>query len=456
MSIRTELLAVTPIDGRYASRVEPLQPIVSEYGLIKRRVDVVVGWTAVMASGIVPDIEPLSDRSVDALLDISRNFGIEDAIKVKRTENRINHDANAVVRGIKRKMQQIGLGDYAEHVHFGCTSEDVNNLAFGLMIRDARDGVVLPHINGLTGTLNDMAERYAGMPMLARTHGQAASPTTFGKEMRVFGNRLESHSHHLGSVSLLGKYGGATGNSSALDYAYPDVNWPNVAKAFVESFGFEFNGVTTQIEPHDWMVRFFNEMALGNNILSDLSKDIWMYVMLKEVAQKADPKEDGSSAMPNKVNPIDAENAEANFGAANASLQYLANKLPVSRLQRDLSDSSAQRVMGEAFGHTVVAYSSMKKSLGKSFPNGEKMAANLNEEWAVLAEPLQTIMRKHGMKGAYDKIKKATRGLAFTQESYVKLVKSIKGLPQDEKDRLLSLTPADYVGLAPQIARGEI
>jgi len=453
MSVEEQLLAVSPIDGRYANRVEPLSRIVSEFGLIERRLQVAVGWVSTLGGGVLPDVIPISDRGQDKLGSVSAKFDIEDAVEIKAIESTTNHDANAVVRFLKERLgDDPDLAAYAELVHFGCTSEDMNNLAFALMVRDVRDRILLPNLGDITNDLGAKSREYADLAMLSRTHGQPASPTTLGKEMAVFEDRLVRHIVAIGSVSILGKFSGATGNYNAGVFAYPEVDWPTLSREFVESFGFEYNGVTTQIEPHDWMARFFNEVALGNSILTDITTDDWLYIMLKQFAQRVNPDEDGSSAMPNKVNPIDFENAEANFSTANALFGNLAANLPMSRLQRDLRDSSRQRTMAEAFGHTLIGHASIKKGLGKIYPNETQIAADLDAEWTVLAEAAQTIMRRYGVTGAYDVIKKASRGRALTEEDWIDLVRQID-LPDEVKDRLLNLTPSTYVGLAPDIAR---
>lgn len=451
--LKHQLLAVGPLDGRYAEKTQALQPITSEYGLIQRRVQVGAQWVSVLGGGILPDVEPLSSRAQDALAAIPATFGIEDALEIKAIEKVNNHDANAVVRWLKDRLSQSEeLRPYTEFVHFGGTSEDTNNLATALMVRDARDEVLIPSTQAIVDTLGARAHEYAELPQLARTHGQPASPTTHGKEMAVFAQRLQRHVFALGGISIFGKFNGATGNYSAANFAYPEVDWVAASQKLVASFGFEYNGTTTQIEPHDWMARFFNELSLGNTIMTDLSRDIWMYISMKELAQKVNPNEDGSSAMPNKVNPIDAENAEANFGVASAVLRHLAEKLPISRLQRDLSDSSAQRTIGEAFGHTLIGHTSLKKALGKVHPNEIEMAANLDANWAVLMEPVQTVMRRYGVEGAYDLIKEASRGKDIGPDEYRDLVGALN-IPDEAKSRLLTLTPAAYTGMAAEIAR---
>lgn len=451
-----ELMAVSPIDGRYAAKTAELQPIVSEYGLIERRVQVAAAWVGVLGSGVLPDKEPLSDQAQEALAKIPAGFTLENAKEVKAIEKKTNHDANAAVRWMKDRMaEDPGLSSYTEFVHFGATSEDLNNIATALMVRDARDRVLMPGIIGVRDILEDKAEEYADLPQLARTHGQPASPTTHGKEWEVYASRINKHIAALGAVSIEGKFNGATGNYSAATFAYPEVDWPAAARKLVTSFGLEFNGVTTQIESHDWMSRFFRELALGNTIMTGLARDVWTYVMLEELTQEADPDHDGSSAMPNKVNPIDAENAEANFGLGNALLDHLAAKLPISRLQRDLSDSSAIRAVGQAFGHTAVAHKSLQASLKKVYPNTTTIVEHLDEQYAVLMEPVQTVMRRYGIEGAYDQIKQLSRGLKMGRAQYIELVEGLD-IPDESKIRLLTLTPAKYTGRANQIARRQI
>jgi adenylosuccinate lyase len=455
MGTEEQLLAVGPLDGRYAEKVEPLRLITSEFGLIDRRVQVSVEWIMELGSGILPDIEPLSDNARGALSQLVGQFSIEDAIEIKEIESTNRHDVNAVVRWLKNRLDgDENLSRYTEFVHFGCTSEDINNLAYALIIKDTRDEVLLPNISEILEMVTDKAERYADLAQLSRTHGQPASPTTHGKEWEVYAARLERHRTALGSIGMLGKFNGATGNYSAASFAYPEpeVDWPAAARRLVGVFGLEFNETTTQIEPHDWMARFFSELAHGNNILTDLSTDDWTYIMLNELAQRAAPGEDGSSAMPNKVNPIDFENAEGNFGLASAVLLHLATKLTMSRLQRDLSDSTSQRAIGEAFGHTLVGYANLIRGIGNVYPNEIGIAANLENSWAVLMEPVQAVMRRYGIKGSYDIIKEASRGKAIGQQDYLNLVEGLD-IPEDAKARLLNLTPATYTGRAAQIAR---
>jgi adenylosuccinate lyase len=454
VATKEQLLAVGPIDGRYADKVKDLQPITSEFGLIKRRVEVTAGWLSMLGSGILPDrksMHPMDRANVQA---IAENFTIDDALEIKEIEKTTNHDVNAVVRWLKEKFRAVGgtAAVYAEMTHFARTSEDVNNLAYAMIIRDARDEVLIPGINMVEDDLRNKAGVYADISMLSHTHGQPAVPTTLGKEMAVFAERLRISTAALGNIAIYGKLNGASGNYNADMFAHPEVNWQGISEAFVRSLGFEFNPVTTQIEPHDWIVRFGNELALSNSIMTDLSEDMWLYIMKKYFKQRVVATEDGSSAMPQKVNPIDHENAESNFQGANDVLQGLARKLPISRLQRDLSDSSSLRRIGEAFGHTVIAHKSIKRGLGKVYPNEDAIKAELNEEWGILAEPLQTIMRQHGVEGAYDAIKEAVRGHTMTEADYLRVVARLN-LPIDARVRLAELSPATYIGQAASLAR---
>lgn len=455
MGMQEQLLAVSPLDGRYADKVAELQPIVSEYGLFKRRVDVALGWVGMLASGILPDVERMPDSARNALDDIGAGFGLQQAEEVKALEAMTNHDVNAAIRWIKERMRNVPeLQPYSELTHYGCTSEDLNNMSYALMLRDLREDVLKPQLVSVDEDLDGKASAYAEIPLLARTHGQPASPTTLGKELRVFQSRLSQHIRAIGDISILGKYGGASGNHNALTFAYPEVDWIRVCSDFVVgNYGLVYNVATTQVEPHDWMAAFFREMATGNTILRDLGQDIWLYIMNGEFKQHVIATEDGSSAMPHKVNPIDFENARGNLVVANALWNCLADNLPISRLQRDLEDSTTQRAIGEAAGHNLVAYKSLKKGLGKIYPDENRMVDNLNAEWGVLMEPLQTIMRRYGMEGAYDTVKAASRDKHLGREEYVALIDSIDGLPEEAKQRLRALTPTTYTGRAAEIAR---
>jgi adenylosuccinate lyase len=453
MGIQEQLLAVTPIDGRYASRVEKLSPIVSEYGLIQRRVAVEAAWLDVLGNGTLPDMDPLSVGARDQLREIVTDFRVEDAIEVKDIEKTTNHDVKAVEVWLRQELAgQPELEKYLEFIHFGCTSEDISNLAYAMMVRDAKKLVIEPGINNVLEDLGDKSLDFADLPMLAHTHGQPATPTTLGKEMAVFYERIGRSKDRLGSIAILGKFSGATGNYNAVTVAYPEVDWPAVSQQFVESLGFEFNPTTTQIEPHDWLVAFCNELGLNNQIMTDLSRDMWTYISMGYFKQQVKAGEVGSSTMPHKVNPIDFENAESNFGSANAILSNLAAKLPISRLQRDLSDSSTQRTIGEAFGHTVVAHSSLKRGLGKVNPDEQRIAEDLDSQWAILTEAVQTVMRRYGVEGAYDIIKNAARGQELAEADYQNLVSGLD-IPEEAKVTLQNLKPSTYIGKASEIAR---
>lgn len=448
----SRLLAVSPIDGRYEDAVSDLQPILSEFGLIHRRVAVEVGWLATLGSGVLPDVEPLGQVAQDHLLSVAEGFTVRDAASIKAIERATNHDVKAVELWLRDVLRRDNsFRDYLELIHFGATSEDINNLAYGMQVRDTRDTVLQPRLTDIRAAIETKAAAYATIPMLSRTHGQAATPTTLGKEMRVFSERLGAHQQRLGAVAVNGKFNGATGNYNAMTFAYPEVNWPAVSRRFVESLGITFNATTTQIEPHDWVANVASETALGNTILTDLARDMWTYISLGYFDQVAMAGETGSSTMPHKVNPIDFENAEANFGIASALLDHLARKLPISRLQRDLSDSSAQRSLGEAFGHTVIAHRALSKGLGKVHANPENIARDLDNEYSVLTEAVQTVMRRHGVQGAYEQIKAVSRGRSLSRESYLELVESI-GVPEEAKRRLRELTPSTYIGRATEIA----
>lgn len=450
-------MAVTPLDGRDSSKVNNLRGVVSEFGLMKYRLRVEVGWLSVLNSGVLPDVRAVGNRTHQRLHDLGTDFSIEDAMRVKEIEAVTNHDVNALVRWLTEQVGELPvINDRSELAHLGLTSEDPTNLAYAMMLRDVRDNVLLPKMGQINWNLEEKAKDHAGIAMLAHTHGQPASPTTLGKEMGVFAERLQDSMDNLGAVAIKGKLNGATGNYNALTFAYPEVDWPAISRKFVESLGFDFNRATTQIEPHDWMARYFHELALSNTILTDLNQDIWAYIMLKYFSLRVNEGETGSSTMPHKVNPIDFEKSEGNFGSANAVLYHLAQTLPVSRLQRHLSDSTVQRTIGEAMGHTVVGHDSLLKGLEKITPNERSISRDLEENWAVLTEAVQTTMRRYGIKGAYEAIKAVSRGKDITEADYLELVAGINGLADKEKKRLLGLTPSAYIGRATEIARGEI
>lgn len=454
MATETQLMAVGPLDGRYAEKVEELSTITSEFGLIRYRVAVEAGWLATLGSGVLPDVNRLPDRAVQGLKGL--RIGVEDALRVKNIESTTNHDVKAVELWLKEVLcEESDYEDYLELVHFGATSEDINNLAYALMLKEAREKVLIPQADLVIEDLMYKSARYSDIPMLARTHGQSASPTTLGKEMAVFEDRLEKHLKRLGGVSILGKFNGASGNFNALQFAYPDIDWPRVSQDFVESLGLDYNGTTTQIDPHDWMVNYFNEVAHGNNIMSDFATDMWTYISNGTFKQQVVSGEVGSSTMPHKINPIDFENAEGNFGAANAMLGWLADKLPKSRLQRDLSDSTAQRTIGEALGHTLLAEKSLLRGLGKVEADESKIKNDLKDEWSILTEAVQTVMRRFGVQGAYEIIKSVSRGKPLDRIDYLGMINGLN-IPEAERQRLRDLTPETYIGLAPQIARSNL
>jgi len=454
--IETRLLAVTPLDGRYGDKVEALSPFVSEYGLIRYRVAVEAGWLSMLGSSDLPDMPPLGDEALTELSTIPEQFSVEDAAEVKAIEKETNHDVKAVEMWLRERLTgNSTFADYLELIHFGCTSEDINNLAYAMMLRDVRNEVLSPGIADITGDLASKAESYAVIPLLARTHGQPATPTTLGKEMAVFEDRLQASSDRLGNLAILGKFNGASGNYNAVTFAYPEVDWPAVSRKFVEELGFDFNDTTTQIEPHDWMAAYFNELGLNNTIMQDLAKDMWAYISSGTFKLRVVDGEVGSSTMPHKVNPIDFENAEGNFGTANDLLLGLARKLPISRLQRDLSDSTAQRTIAEAVGHTHIAHKSLKRGLGKVDPDTDKIAEELDGEWSVLTEAVQTVMRRYRVSGAYEAIKAASRGKELTEPDYLRLVAQLD-IPAHARDRLLNLTPQSYTGRASDIAKHTI
>src|SRR3990167_1700120 len=449
------LLALSPLDGRYAGKVSALRPIFSEFGLIKARVRVEVEWLLALADepGIV-ELAALSDSAVARLRALADNFDTGDAARVKEIERTTNHDVKAVEYFIKEKLKDdASLAAALEFVHFACTSEDINNLSYSLMLSQARDEVLLPALDALSGTLRDMAHAHAALPMLSRTHGQTASPTTVGKELANVVARLQRQRKQLATVEMPGKINGAVGNYNAHAVAYPDVDWPAFAKRFVHSLGLDFNAYTTQIEPHDGIAELCDVQRRINIIAIDLCRDIWGYISLGYFKQSVKAGEVGSSTMPHKVNPIDFENAEGNFGIGNSLLGHFSEKLPISRWQRDLTDSTVLRALGTAFGHSLIGFDSLARGLGKLSVNPERLAADLDAAWEVLAEPVQTGMRRHGLPNPYEQLKALTRGHGIDQAALREFVASLD-LPADAKARPAALTPATYVGLAHAPARG--
>ena len=449
----SSLTAVSSVDGRYAGRTAGLREIFSEYGLIRYRVIVEIRWfQALAANADIPQVSNLSDKAntfLDTLID---EFGLEAAQRVKAIEATTNHDVKAVEYYLKECFtKQEELSSLSEFLHFACTSEDINNLSYALMMLDARERLLLPAYAEINHTLQTMAGEYADTAMLSRTHGQTASPTTLGKEMANVAVRLQRQTDQFSQQPILGKINGAVGNFNAHLSAYPEVDWPKFAQQFVESLGLEWNPWTTQIEPHDWMAESFHTMSRYHTILIDLCRDIWAYISIGYFSQKTIAGEIGSSTMPHKVNPIDFENAEGNLGVANALLTHLAEKLPVSRWQRDLTDSTVLRTIGTAAGHGMIAYASLLKGLNKLQINTKKLADDLDSSWEVLAEPIQTVMRLYGMENPYEQLKTLTRGKAITAEILVEFVQSLE-IPAAAKQRLLELTPAGYTGNAAEMA----
>ncbi|MBS0212783.1 MAG: adenylosuccinate lyase [Proteobacteria bacterium] len=448
------LLALSPVDGRYAGKVDALRPIFSEYGLIHARVRVEVEWLLALAAepGIV-ELPAFSDAATQRLRALARDFSPEDAARVKAIERTTNHDVKAVEYFIKERLKDDGeLGPALEFVHFACTSEDINNLSYALMLQQAREEVLLPAIDRLAGTLRELAHAHAALPMLSRTHGQTASPTTVGKEFANVLARLQRQRRQLAAVELSGKINGAVGNYNAHVVAYPDVDWPAFAQRFVQSLGLTFNPYTTQIEPHDCIAELCDVMRRIDTIGIDLCRDVWGYISLGYFKQAVKAGEVGSSTMPHKVNPIDFENAEGNFGIANALLTHFAEKLPISRWQRDLTDSTVLRALGTGFAHALIAFDALGRGLGKLSANPERLAADLDAAWEVLAEPVQTVMRRHGLPNPYEQLKALTRGHGIDAASMRGFITSLD-LPADARQRLLELTPASYTGLAARLAR---
>lgn len=448
------LTAVSPVDGRYGSKTANLRAIFSEYGLIHRRVEVEVRWLQTLADhpqiGEVPAFSDETNRLLDAILD---TFGIEDAQRIKDIERTTNHDVKAVEYFLKERIaDNAELSDISEFLHFACTSEDINNLAYGLMIQAGRDQVLLPLMDQTIEAIRALAHRYADLPMLSRTHGQPASPTTLGKEMANVVHRLRVQRQRIAEVALLGKLNGAVGNYNAHLAAYPEVDWPGVAETFVTSLGLTWNPYTTQIEPHDYMAELFDAIARFDTILIDFCRDIWAYISVGYFKQRTVAGEVGSSTMPHKVNPIDFENAEGNLGLANAVLEHLAGKLPISRWQRDLTDSTVLRNLGVGIAHAVIALESLLKGIGKLEADPVRLAADLDVNWEVLAEPIQTVMRRYGVEQPYEKLKELTRGQRIDSQTLASFIATLE-IPSAAKAELQTMTPASYIGHAARLAR---
>jgi adenylosuccinate lyase len=452
------LTALSPLDGRYAARMAALRPLLSELGLMHRRVQVEVEWFIALSDAGLPEFKPLSEASRGMLRGLVLRFAEADAQAIKDIERTTNHDVKAVEYWLKDRFAQFAkvqteLTAAAEFVHFGCTSEDINNTSHALMLQAARHDVLLPALDRLVDRLTGMAHALADVPMLSRTHGQTASPTTVGKEIANVVARLARARANVAGVQLLAKMNGAVGNYNAHLAAYPDFDWEGFARKVVEEqLGLVFNAYTIQIEPHDSMAELFDAIVRADTILIDWSRDVWGYVSLGYFKQRLKDGEIGSSTMPHKVNPIDFENAEGNFGLANALLAHLSQKLPISRWQRDLTDSTVLRNMGVAFGYALLGYDSMLRGLEKLEINREALAADLDDAWEVLAEPIQTVMRRYQLPEPYERLKALTRGKAITREAIAAFIEGLE-LPAPEKERLRQLTPASYIGLAAALAR---
>ena len=450
----TPLTALSPLDGRYAGKVEALRAHFSEFGLIRNRVRVEVAWLRALAAephfAEIPPFSAETEAELDAVID---GFSAADAAAIKAIEARTNHDVKAMEYWLKDRLSDNAeVMGVAEFIHFGCTSEDINNLSHALMLRDAREEILLPAVDAILARLVALAHEQAELPMLARTHGQPATPTTLGKEIANVAARLKRARSGIAGVPLTAKFNGAVGNYNAHLAGYPVFDWEGFNRCFVESFGLEFNPYTTQIEPHDCMAELFDAIARANTILLDLDRDIWLYVSIGYFKQKLEAGEIGSSTMPHKVNPIDFENSEGNLGLANATLRHLADKLPVSRLQRDLTDSTVLRNMGVAFGYSLLAYDSCLKGLGKLEADPQRLRQDLEDCWEVLAEPVQTVMRRYGVENPYEQLKELTRGKGITREGLHAFIQGLK-IPEAEKQRLLAMTPWSYVGKAAELAK---
>ena len=450
----TPLTALSPVDGRYAARCADLREIFSEQGLIRARVRVEVAWLHALAGDRhIPELRGLSADDLAVAQRVADGFDAADAAAVKAIERETNHDVKAVEYLLKKKLAaHPAWAPRIEFVHFACTSEDINNVSYALMCREARDRVLLPHLDALLGALRSMAHAHADDAMMSRTHGQSATPTTLGKEVAVFVHRLRQARTTFASVPIRGKINGAVGNFNAHVAAYPGVDWQRVAQRLVESLKLEWNPYTTQIEPHDWNAEYCDALARCNSILLDLCRDFWGYVSLGYFRQKVVAGEVGSSTMPHKVNPIDFENAEGNLGLANALLRFLSEKLPVSRWQRDLTDSTVQRNIGVALAHADIAVQSVSRGLARLEVDRDALAADLDRNWELLAEPIQTVMRRYAVPEAYEQLKALTRGRRMDAESVGRFVDSLP-IPAAEKERLRKLTPAAYIGLAAKLAR---
>lgn len=448
------LMAISPLDGRYHEKMNNLRLVFSEYGLIKFRVIVEVRWLEILAAEAnLPELPKLKSDALKALNAIADNFSEKDAERVKEIEKKINHDVKAVEYFIKESLEKNSeLAKITEFIHFGCTSEDINNLAYSLMLQAARKDCILPAIDGLMASLKKLAHDYAGQAMLSHTHGQPATPTTVGKEIANVLARLNRQHEQLTVTPLLGKLNGASGNYNALHVAYPDVDWAAISKKFVTKLGLTWNAYTTQIEPHDYLAEMFAVIMRINTILIDFNRDMWSYISLNYFKLKSLSHEVGSSTMPHKINPIDFENAEGNLGIANALLDHFAMKLPISRWQRDLSDSTVLRNIGVALGHSLLAYQSTLKGVEKTAPDIETINADLEQHWEILGEAVQTVMRRYGIEQPYEKLKAFTRGKKIDKTTLQQFIAELE-LPEKVKKELNQLTPQNYLGYASMLAK---
>jgi adenylosuccinate lyase len=455
MTTLTKLTALSPLDGRYHGKVDALREYFSEFGLIRFRVMIEIEWLKSLAMHPdIAEIGPFSTQTIAQLDALNTNFSEDDALAIKNIEKTTNHDVKAVEYWLREQLSNIPeTADLLEFIHFACTSEDINNLAHALMLKNGRERVMLPALRQVIARLADLSRQLADVPMLCRTHGQTATPSTLGKEMANVVYRLQRATLRLEAVEILGKINGAVGNYNAHLSAYPMIDWEAYAQEFVSHLGIVFNPYTIQIEPHDYMAELFDSFARINTILIDLNRDIWSYISLGYFKQKVVTGEVGSSTMPHKVNPIDFENSEGNLGLSNALLRHLSEKLPISRWQRDLTDSTVLRNMGVAFGYTLLAYESCLKGLNKLEVNLPRISSDLDASWEVLAEPIQTVMRRYHVEHAYDKLKELTRGKSgINRESLRTFIMALQ-IPEDEKQRLLLLSPDSYIGLAAELAK---
>jgi adenylosuccinate lyase len=448
------LNAISPIDGRYADKAADLRPLFSERGLIRQRVRVEALWLKALAGEPgVAELRGLPAEALTMLDTLAAAITDAEAAEVKRIERETNHDVKAVEYFVKSRLDAApAWRSRREFVHFACTSEDINNLSYALMLREARDTVLLPRLDALIGRLRTLAHTHAALPMMSRTHGQPATPTTLGKEIANFVYRLSEQRTRFAATAIAGKINGAVGNFNPHVVAYPDVDWPQLARRFVESLGLTWNPYTTQIEPHDWMAEYFDALARVNTVLIDLCRDMWGYISLGYFRQRVLAGEVGSSTMPHKVNPIDFENAEGNLGLANAILRFLADKLPISRWQRDLTDSTVLRNVGVGAGHALIAWRSIERGLERIDVDAARLAEDLDANWELLAEPIQTVMRRYGVENAYEQLKALTRGRRVDEPSLHAFISGL-ALPEDAKRALLELSPARYVGYAERFAR---